>query len=394
LQLNKINITIAQIPGAFNNITKKNLTMSLSLTTRFVSVLAICTIFVGCRQQTKDETMADDFSPVIRDVWTTEQANTWYQQWGWLRGADFIPSSAINQLEMWQAETFDTTTIDRELGWAESIGMNSMRVYLHHAAWEVDREGFKERVERYLEIADKHHISTLFVLFDDCWNPTYEVGTQPSPKPGIHNSGWIRDPGDLIHQDSSLFPTLEEYVKDVLAHFGNDKRIVLWDLYNEPGNSGYGNKSKPLLENVFQWGREINPTQPLSAGVWSPDLPDLNKYQLANSDVTTYHNYSPPDIHKEWIDSLRAYGRPLICTEYMARTRNSLFQNIMPILKEENIGAYNWGLVAGKTNTIYAWDSPMPDGREPAVWFHDIFRIDGTPYKKEEVELIKSLTIK
>jgi hypothetical protein len=187
---------------------------------------------------------------------------------------------------------------------------------------------------------------------------------------------------------------LEEYVKDVLAHFGNDKRIVLWDLYNEPGNSGYGNKSKPLLENVFQWGREINPTQPLSAGVWSPDLPDLNKYQLANSDVTTYHNYSPPDIHKEWIDSLRAYGRPLICTEYMARTRNSLFQNIMPILKEENIGAYNWGLVAGKTNTIYAWDSPMPDGREPAVWFHDIFRIDGTPYKKEEVELIKSLTIK
>ena len=148
----------------------------------------------------------------------------------------------------------------------------------------------------------------------------------------------------------------------------------------------------PLLQKAFQWGREINPSQPLSAGVWREDLIDLNNYQLANSDVITYHNYSTPDEHKKWIDSLRTYGRPLICTEYMARTRGSLFDNIMPMLKEENIAAYNWGLVSGKTNTIYAWDTPMPDGKEPKVWFHDIFRKDGTPYNKKEVDLIKSLT--
>lgn len=148
----------------------------------------------------------------------------------------------------------------------------------------------------------------------------------------------------------------------------------------------------PLLQNVFQWGREVNPSQPLSVGVWNKELLELNTFQLANSDVITYHNYGDVEDHQQWIDSLRTYGRPMICTEYMARTRNSRFDNIMPLLKKENIGAYNWGLVAGKTNTIYAWDTPMPDGREPEVWFHDIFRKDGTPYKPEEVELIKKLT--
>ena len=355
----------------------------------FYIFILITSSFVACQQKKESPTSSIDS---VREVWTKTQANEWYENWGWLRGSDFIPSTAINQLEMWQAESFDTTTINRELGWAESIGLNSMRVYLHHTAWEQDREGFKQRVNQYLTIADRHHISTIFVFFDDCWNPRYQTGKQPDPKPGIHNSGWIRDPGDIIHEDSLVVRTLETYVKDVLTRFADDKRIVLWDLYNEPGNSGYGNKSMPLLEKVFQWGRQVNPSQPLSVGVWNKELIDLNNFQLANSDVTTYHNYSEPEEHQRWIDSLKTYGRPLICTEYMARTRNSRFDNIMPLLKKENIGAYNWGLVAGKTNTIYAWDTPMPDGAEPKIWFHDIFRKDGSPYKKEEVELIKQLT--
>jgi hypothetical protein len=266
-----------------------------------------------------------------------------------------------------------------------------MRVYLHHLAWEIDPDGFKKRMDQYLAIADKHDISTLFVFFDDCWNPTYKAGRQPNPKPGIHNSGWVRDPGDLLHSDTALFVTLEKYVKDVLNRFGDDDRIVLWDLYNEPGNSGYGNKSMPLLKKVFRWAREVDPSQPLSVGVWNKDLVDLGQYQLENSDVITYHNYSDKQTHKAWIDSLRSHGRPLICTEYMARTRGSLFKDILPMLREENIGAYNWGLVAGKSNTIYAWDTPMPDGKEPKVWFHDIFRKDGTPYSAAEVELIRDL---
>jgi len=348
------------------------------LTCLFFAVTCLLTFNVNAQQE--------------RAVWSKEKASEWYSKKGWLRGCNFIPSTAINQLEMWQKETFDPVTIDRELGYAESIGLNAMRVFLHHVAWEIDPDGFKKRVDEYLAIADKHHIQTMFVFFDDCWDENYAAGKQRDPKPGIHNSGWIRDPGKLYYDNPALINTLEKYVKDVLTTFKHDKRILLWDVYNEPGNSNYGNKSLVLLGKVFSWGRQINPDQPLSAGLWSKDLTDLNAFQLKNSDVITYHNYNDEKEHALVIDTLAKYGRPMICTEYMARTRVSKFQNIMPLLKQNNVGAINWGFVSGKTNTIYAWDTPMPDGSEPKVWFHDIFRKDGTPYSQEEIELIKSLT--
>jgi Glycosyl hydrolases family 2, TIM barrel domain len=331
--------------------------------------------------------------PIVQNPrWTEEQAREWGKKTGWLRGSNFNPSTAINQLETWQAESFDTVTIDRELGWAEGLGLNVMRVYLHHLAWEVDQAGFKKRLNTYLTISSHHGIKTAFVFFDDCWNPTYKAGKQPDPKPGIHNSGWVRDPGDLLFKDTTIIITLEGYVKDVLSTFKDDQRIAFWDLYNEPGNSGYGERSLPLLKKVFEWGREINPSQPLSSAVWSINLKELNKFQIENSDIITYHNYENPEKHKAAIDTLKKYNRPLICSEYMARRNNSLFTNIMPLLKLNNIGAINWGLVSGKTNTKYAWDEPIADGSEPKLWFHEIFRTDGTPYKQEEVDLIKILT--
>jgi len=351
-----------------------------------ILVIAGSLAFAACQQKQVAKTLSTR--------WTIEKAQQWGTENGWLRGSNFNPSTAINQLETWQAESFDTTTIDRELGWAQGIGMNVMRVYLHHLAWEVDNNGFKKRMDTYLNIANKHGIKTVFVFFDDCWNPTYQAGKQPDPKPGVHNSGWVRDPGDLLYSDTMLIKTLETYVKDVLTTFKDDKRIAIWDLYNEPGNSGYGNKSLPLLEKVFQWGREVNPSQPLSSAVWNLSLKELNKFQVENSDIITYHNYDNPEKHQAAIDTLKRYNRPLVCSEYMARRNNSLFQNIMPLLKKNNIGAINWGLVSGKTNTKYAWDEPLTDGSEPKLWFHEIFNTDGTPYKQEEVDLIKRLTLK
>jgi hypothetical protein len=329
---------------------------------------------------------------VLREVWSAEQANEWYKQWGWLRGCDFIPSTAVNQLEMWQAETFDPATIDRELGWAEGIGLNCMRVYLHHVAWETDKQGFKKRLNDYLTIADKHHIATIFVILDDCWNPTYTAGKQPEPKPGVHNSGWLQDPGDLLSQDPTVITILEAYTKDILSSFKDDKRIVLWDLYNEPGWGDRKEKSLPLLQQVFTWARTVNPSQPLSAGIHDKSLVNLVKYQLENSDVITYHNYADLDNHLQAIDSLKRLGRPMICTEYMIRPHGTISQ-IMPLLKQENIGAINWGLVAGKTNTIFGWGNPQPDIEEPKIWFHDLIRKDGSPFSQEEIEVIKSLTL-
>ena len=353
---------------------------------------AICLMLIGVIACRSNSRMSENNRIEKGKVWSNEKAYEWAARMPWLRGSDFIPSSAVNQLEMWQAETFDPVTIDRELGWAQSLGFNCMRVYLHHLAWEVDKQGFKRRIGEYLTIAGKHEIKTIFVIFDDCWNPEYHSGKQPDPRPGIHNSGWVRDPGDLINTNPELVNLLEEYVKDLLTSFGNDDRIALWDLYNEPGNSDYGNKSMPLLKKAFEWSREISPSQPVSSGVWNNDLKELNAFQVSNSDIITYHNYSDEVNHQKMIDSIKLYNRPMVCTEYMARRNNSLFTNIMPILKAQNIGAINWGLVAGKTNTIYAWDTPIPNGSEPELWFHDIFRKDGTPYKNEEVEFIKGLT--
>jgi hypothetical protein len=325
--------------------------------------------------------------------WSPEKAKAWYATQGWLRGSNFQPSSAINQLEMFQAATFDTTTIDKELGWAQELGFNVMRVYLHHLLWTQDKEGFKKRLDKYLTISSKHGIKTLFVLFDDCWNDTAWVGVQPMPKTGIHNSGWVRDPGTMLYKNPDTMQTLRAYVMDVMKTFKNDKRILLWDLYNEPGNSAQFDKSLPLLKNVFAWAREIVPSQPVSAGVWNndPRYANLNKFQLENSDIITYHNYHYVEHHQNAIDTLKKFGRPLICTEYMARRNGSVFQLIMPLLKKENIGAINWGFVSGKTNTIYAWDTPIPDGREPELWFHDIFRKDGSAFSKSEVEFIKKI---
>jgi len=325
--------------------------------------------------------------------WTAKQAQDWYAKQGWLSGCNYQPATAINQLEMFQKETFDIATIDRELGWAQDLGFNVMRVYLHHILWTTDKEGFKKRLNEYLAVSTKHGIKTLFVFFDDCWNDTYAPGKQPEPKPGVHNSGWVRDPGTMIYTHPDTLVVLEKYVKDILTTFGKDSRILLWDLYNEPGNNGQHDKSLPLLKKVFGWAREANPSQPISAGIWNggPAFTSLNKFQLDNSDVITYHHYRYSDEHRTVIDSLAKRGRPLICTEYMARRNGSLFQTIMPMLKEKKVGAINWGFVSGKTNTVFAWDTPIPSGKEPELWFHDIYRKDGTPFSKDEVALIKKV---
>jgi len=330
-------------------------------------------------------------SKQVGQVWSPAKAKAWYAKYKWISGSDYITSTAVNQLEMWQANTFDPKTIDKELGWAESIGFNTMRVFLHSVAYGADPAGFKKRMNEYLAISSKHHIMTLFVFFDDCWNPNPKPGKQPEPKTGVHNSGWMQDPGVVQVTDPKEFARLEKYEKDILRTFAHDKRILLWDLYNEPGNSKKGNASYELLTKVFAWAREVNPDQPISAGIWRWDFEKLNAFQITHSDIITYHDYEDEKLHLRVVQLLKTHDKPLICTEYMARTRGSLFSNIMPMLKKENVGAINWGLVEGKTNTKYAWDSPMPNGGEPKLWFHEVFRKDGTPYKQDEADLIKKL---
>jgi len=326
-------------------------------------------------------------------IWTADQANVWGAKQPWRSGCNFIPSTAINELEMWQAETFDLATIDRELGWAAGLGFNTVRVYLHNLLWQTDSEGFKRRINQFLDVCDRHGIGVIFVLFDDCWLPNPQIGKQPNPVPGVHNSGWLRAPGPAIVKNPGEWAPLEVYTKGVLTAFKDNKRILMWDLYNEPGNSGMEDISYPLLEKVFQWAWSVRPSQPLTCATWNggEKFKRYNEYQLKYSDIITFHNYSNPENLEAEIVKLKSLGRPIICSEYMARTNNSTFEKNMPVLKKHGVGAINWGLVSGKTNTIYPWGS-KEGSPEPTVWFHDIFRPDGTPFDRKEIELIRKLT--
>ena len=348
-------------------------------------IIAAIAALAGCKG-------APEVSGVDADGrWTEEKALAWHEQQGWRSGCDFIPSTAINQIEMWQESTFDKATIEKELGWAKELGFTTMRVYLSSVVWKNEAESFKKQMDTFLSICDADGIKPVFVFFDDCWNPESEIGPQPEPKPGVHNSGWVRDPSDSLRADTTaLFPVLEAYVKDVLTTFKDDERVLWWDLYNEPGNSGYHLASMPLLKNVFKWAHEVRPSQPVSAGIWYGNA-ELNAFQLDNSDITSYHNYNPVDDHQAQIDSLKNWNRPMYCTEYMARRNNSLFKTVMPMLKENGVSAINWGFVSGKTNTIFAWDTPIPSGEEPELWFHDIYRQDKTPFDPEEIAVIKQV---
>jgi hypothetical protein len=334
-------------------------------------------------------------SPVnkVNQQWSIQRANEWYANEEWPVGTNFTPSTAINTIEMWDAETYDSATIDRELGWAQEIGFNTQRVNFHYLVWARNPETFKRRVENFLNICEKHKQKIMFVFFDDCWNKNPTLGKQPEPIPGVHNSGWVQCPGGAVQNaDTSLWLVLEAFQKDVMYRFRNDKRIICWDLYNEPGNSDYLNLSLPLLKKSFEWAREINPSQPVTAGMWnfSDNFKDLNKFCAENSDIITFHNYENASELESMIALLKKYKRPMICTEYMARGRDSKFQSHLPIFKKDKIGALNWGFVAGKTQTKYPWGSPV-GAPEPNPWHHDVLHLDGTPYDSLEVKFIKEI---
>ena len=337
--------------------------------------------------------MSDFDNPASDDVpgrWDVDRAWAWYRRLPWIVGCNFIPSTASNQLEMWQAETFDPGTIDRELGLAQGLGFNTVRVYLHDLLWQRDADGFMGRVDHFLGLAASHDIRAIVVFFDGVWNNRAYAGPQADPIPGVHNSRWVQSPTSPEVVDPTAWPRLRDYVQGVLRRLTDDERILMWDLYNEPGNEGLLGNALPLLREVMTWAREIDPSQPLSVGPWnwSEDFTDLNRFQVDNSDIITFHSYEDVATVERLLREHQRPGRPVICTEYLARTTESHFESHLPLFREAGVGCINWGLVAGKTQTHFPWGSTQ-GASEPAVWYHDIFRPDGTPYDEAEVRFIR-----
>jgi hypothetical protein len=343
--------------------------------------------------------------------WSISRAQEWFDKNGWLVGCNYIPSNAINQLEMWQEESFSPELIDKELGMASELGFNTVRVFLHTLLWNDNSEAFLNRIDLFLSIAHKHGIKTMLVLFDSVWDPFPKLGKQPEPKVNVHNSGWVQCPGYDILNDPTRYDELRDYVQGIVSHFKNDERVLIWDLFNEPDNMNlasykdddYSNHkaelSMLLLKKTINWVRVINPDQPITMAPWKEDwssddvLNALDNYMFTHSDIISFHCYEDKNDMISRIKALQRFGRPMLCTEYMARPFKNSFQEILPILKEHNVGAYNWGFVEGKTQTHCPWDSwNKKYDDEPELWFHDIFRKNGEPYIKEEIDFLKGVT--
>jgi hypothetical protein len=349
-----------------------------------------------------------DHDPELAYRWPEEKAKQWFDKNGWIVGCNYIPSNAVNQLEMWQEETFSPALIDKELGWAAGLGFNTTRVFLHHLLWEQDPTGFLNRIDLYLDIASKYGIRTMLVLFDAVWDPFPKLGKQPEPRHNVHNSGWVQCPGYDVLNDPSRYDDLHDYVTGIVSHFKDDERVLIWDLFNEPDNMNIASYkdddyslhkaelSMQLLKKTINWVRVINPTQPITMAPWQEHwhcekrVSALDNYMFTHSDIISFHNYEDKESLEERLISMQRYNRPMLCTEYMARPFGSTFQDILPLFRKYNVGAYNWGLVAGKSQTHCPWDSwEKKYDNEPELWFHDIFRANGEVYKPEEAAFLK-----
>ncbi|MBE7212294.1 MAG: 1,4-beta-xylanase [Gluconacetobacter diazotrophicus] len=363
--------------------------------------------------------------------WTPQRAARWYRSLPWLVGPVYVTSTAANQLEMWQAATFDPATIERELGWAQALGMNTVRVFLHDALYAQDPAGFVGRINQFLAIAASKNIMTFFVLFDSVWRGLYKLGPQPAPLPGIHNSQRVQSPGAKALADPEQVPRLKRYVQGIVGAFGHDPRVIFWDLWNEADNGGSDdppNKQQlvaALIPQVYAWARAVAPSQPLTSCLWSGDWSTPSNFNavqsaiMANNDFNTFHNYGFVEDYTRAITQMKQYGRPVVCTEYMARNIGCLFDTTLPVARKQNVGAINWGFVVGKTQTNLPWDSaqhpyapasayggtqwqavvqpngatpvgPYP-GEVPPVWQHEVLNPDGTPYRDYEAQLIYDL---
>ena len=371
-----------------------------------------------------------DYSQLVAGQWSKEKANQWYASQPWLVGANYLPATAINQIEMWQASTWDPKTIDKEFGWAKQIGMNTMRVFLHDLVWASDQKGLYSRMDMFLNIAAKHGIRPFFVFFDDCHFPNPTLGPQPLPVVAYHNSGWVNSPARDVamrfadgQATKNEVAQLKGYIQATMRRFKNDKRILMWELYNEPGRgnnldgegkkSGIGERSNKLVYQAWIWAREVNPSQPITATA-KGSLGEMNvQINRRNADVLSVHSYEKAEGLEAAIKNYQTEGRPIIMTEWLARTNGSTVEDCLPILKKYNVAAVNWGFVSGKSGTVWPWTSRRENGKnlsvnekraegkvlqpgdrfpEPEVWFHDLYRTDGTPFSDKEIALFKQLT--
>lgn len=328
------------------------------------------------------------------EVWSVEKANKWEEKNPWYCGVNYIPANAINYTAMWDKTSFSPEVIDQEMALMKKLGMNCARVVMQYAVYEEDPAYFIRTLDHFLAICDKYGVKVMPCFFDDCAfgvNTDPVIGKQSEPLEGWYAWAWSPSPGYSMVADERTHGKLEKYVKDVMTHFKNDDRIFVWDLYNEPTNTTMPERSWPLLRKVFAWAREINPKQPITSGMWNNNK-ELDDFLSSNSDIITFHCYASKAETEKAIKRFKELGRPVICTEWMNRVAKSNIPEHLPLFKETGVGCMMWGLVNGKTQTHLCWGHRPEQLPYKGEWQHDIYKEDFTPYRVDEIELIKKMT--
>lgn len=348
--------------------------------------------------------------------WSRQKAWEWYNSQPWIRGCNYMSADCANRIDCWQEyefeEKFETTR--GELALMAELGYNSIRIIPEFFVWDKEHDGFMERFERYIELAAQNGISCMVVLGNDCVPPYEEavkrmhLGEQHVDW-GYHGGRKVSQHGHFGGSGYSILDEPEnaeryyEFVKEIVEKYKADKRIIIWDVFNEPGNSKRDSMSLPHLKRFFEIIRDIDPIQPLTVAIWSQttnldSLKDIEKFGLENSDIISYHNYGTYENNIRELKLLKGFDRPIINTEWLNRCGGNTVEELFPLFYLENVGCYNWGFVAGKYQTYEPWngiwdgykENPRAyDNFDFTKWLHDLYRPNHNPYNPKETELIK-----
>lgn len=323
--------------------------------------------------------------------WSEERIWAWWRDIGVIRGVNYIPRSCVNSIEMWMEETFDPETLSEELGWARDCGFTAVRIPLQFAVYQLDPQGFLDRLDRFLSIAKNRGLLTVPVLFDDLNRAGREpeVGPQPPPVPGAHNAQWVPSPGPSRVTDPQRWKELEEYMKSVLNRFRNDRRVLYWDLYNTAGNDGLWDRSLPLLERSFDWAREVNPSQPIAVPAWRELGSPMSARKLERSDLITFQSFDSAQMVESQIQLLKRFNRPIVLVDFLMRQRESRLETILPVCATYGVGWFSRGLAQGRTQ-IWVQDSAFANPQAPDLWQADVLKSDGAAYDRREIDLIRA----
>lgn len=353
----------------------------------------------------------------ISGKWSRDKAWEWYNSRPWIRGFNGYPSNCANKVAIWQEYNHDEVErqIEYEFDLAKKTGFNAVRAILSFEVWLYQHDSFMNNLERYLALASKYGIGVMIVLGNDCLVPkelyAFKLGEQKVDwgyhsglKRGQH-AGCHTTHGYALHDEPEYAEKFIQMVNEISAKYAKDERILIWDVWNEPGNSMRGDLSLEIMEKSFAAIRSHGNIQPATAGAYRYAShgqfrvdAKIELRALELSDIVSFHCYQPVDDLVGIIEALREdYGRPIINSEWLNRIFENSIHRIMPIFYLENIGSFHWGLIQGYSQTyepvLPIYDMADADPKyDTRLWMHDLYHFNGRPYDKSEIELIQTLS--